>query len=141
MQNYFPKKLLSVLGLMLLSSIVCRAAGNPFEKPEFKNLFGPGVNAPRFVETFHLQDDYFWINNIASLKVDFAPSFLNILNTTLDERNKINQQRLFNLDRERSAYLYSIGSQERPLNEQIEFLKQQLKKKRQEEAQSAEETK
>jgi hypothetical protein len=138
MRNIIPKIITVVIGLMLLSCVACLASGNGFDKPLLLDPFSSFENTIKTVDVFHLQKNYFQIKGLSFVKLDFAPAFIELLNNSLAEQGRFNQQKLFTLDRERSAYLYSIGSQDRPLSEQLDFLKQQLKKKQQEEAQNSE---
>lgn len=141
MRNIFPKFMAAVSGLSLLLYIACCAAANNYDGPDFIDPFGAIENPFVPPAVFHLNKNYFTLKHPTLIKYDFEPSFMKLLNSSRQEQARHNQQKLFTLDRERSAYMYSIGAQDRPLNEQIDFLKQQLKKKQLEEAQNQESNK
>jgi hypothetical protein len=122
-----PILFLAAACLMSVFGVTCRAA-DPFDKPARLEAFGDDFKSLFDSESFHLKPVIF--RNKSFLQTDFniSDAFNRILDYTLGERHKLNQQRLFVLDRERDDLLYSIGAENRPLADQLVFLRRQLQK-------------
>jgi len=137
MRYYIPKVGLAVAGLMLSICVVCAGAGDPFKNPPPLEPFG--VIAPSLFSSdfFKYNPIEYFYRDFETAKYNFASDFLETLNISTRTKQKIVQQCLFTLDRERDDYLFRIGAQNRPLDEQLEFVKRQLKKKQEQESQGA----
>jgi len=128
MKRYSRKVFLLAAGFILLSHIVCLASG--FEIVT-ANIGLSGLSKTAFSrKSFSLNPVSYTKKSFEFKTPDIMPTFMILYNETLTARRRVNHNRILLLDYQRDEYLFSIGSESRPLEEQVEYVKRLLKLKK-----------
>ncbi len=122
------KVFLFATGFILLSKIASSASGFDFSVDHL-GMWGQ----PRRMfhsEPFSLTPVGYQPIGLNLKTSDILPAFMTLHDETLASRRRIYQNRLFTLEYQRDEYVFSIGSESRSVEEQVEFIRRLLKLKK-----------